>query len=138
MRMRYAVVLALMLALAGCGGATPDAKPKASSSPTKQALDGALPQVADGAPAPAALSQFECTRDDKGTWSATGAVKNDAKTPETFQVTVYVGPADGDGAAARTKRIDAVQAHGSVRFDIPKVETRSPDGPCHVQVLALG
>jgi hypothetical protein len=140
MRIRLVAVLALMLALGACGGGeNPSAKPtKASTSPAKQALDASLPQVADGTPVPAALSGFECTRDDKSTWRASGAVTNDGKKPRTFQVTVHVGPADGQGAAARTKRITAVQPHGSVRFDLGTIESRSPDGPCHVQVLAVG
>jgi hypothetical protein len=142
MRIRHAVVLALVLALTACGGdATPDAKstPKATSTPAKKvALDGSLPQVAEGQPVPDALREFVCTRNEKkGTWRATGAVVNDTKKPATFQVTAHVGPADGQGAAARTKRIASVQAHGSVRFDLGAIESRSPDGPCHVQVLAL-
>lgn len=141
MRIRLAAVLALMLALAACGGGSdPGAKPTktASSSTAKQALDASLPQVADGTPVPAALSGFECSRDDKGNWRASGAVTNDAKKAQTFQVTVHVGPADGEGAAARTKRIVAVQARGSVRFDLGTIESHSPEGPCHVQVLAVG
>lgn len=141
MRIRLAAVLALILALGSCGGGDdPDAKPSAtaSTSAAKQALDGSLPQVPDGTPVPAALSGFECRRDDKGTWRASGAVTNDTKKSRTFQVTVHVGPADGEGAAARTKRIAAVQPHGSVRFDLGTIESRAPEGPCHVQVLAVG
>jgi hypothetical protein len=141
MRIRWAVVLALLLTLAACdSGADPlDAKPKESASATakKAAMDGSLPQVSEGKAAPEALTEFTCTRDDKGTWRASGAVLNDSKTSTAFQITAHVGPADGEGAAARTKRIAAVQAHGSVRFDLGEIESRSADGPCHVQVLAL-
>jgi hypothetical protein len=141
MRIRLVVALALTFALSACGvGSDSAEKPSkgASTSRAKQALDASLPQVSDGTPVPAALSGFECTRDDKGTWRASGAVTNDTKKSRTFQVTVHVGPADGEGAAARTKRIAAVQTHGSVRFDLGTIESRSPDGPCHVQVLAVG
>ncbi len=157
MRTSLAVVLAVVLALGGCGGdsskakpsAQPSAQPTATKSPatskkatkkasaSKPALDAALPQIPDGTPAPEALLDFACARDDKGRWRASGAVKNGTDTSVTYQVTVHVGPADGDGAAARTKRIAGVQAHGSARFDLGKIETRAPDGPCHVQVLAL-
>ena len=138
MRIRLVAVLALILALAACGGGgdSPKAKATSSASP-KVAMDGSLPHVADGRPVPAALTEFVCTRDDKGNWTASGAVVNDTKLPASFQVTVHVGPADGQGAAARTKQIASVQAHGSVRFDLGKIESRSDKGPCHVQVMAL-
>ena len=137
MRMRSAVVLALMLALTACGG---DAKPKAEASNTpakKAAMDGALPNVADGRPIPEALSDFVCKRDDKDRWKASGAVTNRSKEPVTFQVTVHVGTADGQGAPASTKRISSVQRNGSVGFELDEIETKAPDGACHVQVLAL-
>jgi hypothetical protein len=138
MRIRLAAVFALMFALAACGGGGDTPKGKASDSPSPQvALDGSLPRVPEGKPVPAALTEFVCTRDDKGIWTASGAVVNDTKKSASFQVTAHVGPADGQGAAARTKRIAAVQAHGSVRFDLGKIESRSDQGPCHVQVLAL-
>src|SRR5688500_12184960 len=117
MRMRSTVVLALMLALTACGGG--DAKPKgeASDAPVKKAaMDGALPNVADGRSMPEALSDFVCQRDDTGDWKATGAVTNRSKDPVSFQVTVHVGTADGQGAPASTKRISSVQKNGSVGF----------------------
>ncbi|MGI9083873.1 MAG: hypothetical protein ACR2FE_01105 [Aeromicrobium sp.] len=148
MRIRVALVFTLVLTLGACGvvgGDDPKPQPTASAAGEK-AMDGALPQIPDGEPAPAALSDFTCSRDDdpstgsgdaKDTWSASGAVSNGTKKPATFQVTVHVGPADGRGAAARTKRITAVQPKGSVSFDLGDIESRSSDGPCHVQVLAL-
>ena len=62
---------------------------------------------------------------------------NASRKSATFQVTAHVGPADGQGAKARTKRIAAVQANGSVRFDLGELDAGSADGPCHVQVVAL-
>jgi hypothetical protein len=138
MRIRTAVAVALMLALAGCGG---DAKPKAEASgePEKKvAMDGALPNVAGGISAPEALSDFACERDDEGKWSASGAVTNRTKEPVSFQVTVHVGNVDGQGQPARTKHISSVQKNGSVGFAFDEIETRAADGSCHVQVVALG
>lgn len=137
MRIRIAVVLALMLALTACGlgDDAPKAKPKPAA--TKAALDGALPNVAEGRSMPEALSDFACERDDKGTWTASGAVTNRTSKPVSFQVTVHVGTPDGQGAPASTKRIAAVQKNGSVGFELDEIETRAADGVCHVQVLAL-
>lgn len=140
MRLGIAVVLAATLALGGCGGSdstTAASTPKPAASTPKPALGASLPRIPDGTPTPEALSDFACDRDDKDVWRATGAVKNTTSSSVTFQVTVHVGPADGDGAVARTQRIAGVQANGSVRFDLGKIKTGSPDGPCHVQVLAL-
>ena len=133
MRIRLAAVLVLMLALSGCG--LGDDAPKAKPKPA--AMDGALPNVAEGRSTPEALSDFACERDDEGTWSASGAVTNRTSKPVTFQVTVHVGNADGQGAPASTKRISSVQKNGSVGFELEKIETRAPDGLCHVQVLAV-
>jgi len=135
MRIRIAVVLALMLALTACGGDAPKAKPKPAAS--KAALDGSLPNVADGTSMPEALSDFTCERDDKGNWSASGAVTNRTSKPVSFQVTVHVGNASGRGEPASTKRLSSVQKNGSVGFELEEIETRAADGLCHVQVLAL-
>jgi hypothetical protein len=134
MRIRIVLVTALTLTLTACGG-TPSADPK--TEPTKSALSGALPNVPGGRVVPEALRELRCERDDEGTWRASGAVVNDSKKATTFQVTAHVGPADGQGAKARTKRIAAIQAKGSVRFDLGDLEAASDDGPCHVQVVAL-
>lgn len=137
MRIRIAVVLALMLALSACGlgGDAPKAKPQPAA--TKAALDGSLPNVAEGRSMPEALTDFVCERDDKGTWSASGAVTNRTSKPVSFQVTVHVGIADGQGGPASTKRLASVQKNGSVGFELDEVESRASDGPCHVLVLAL-
>src|SRR5688500_10366019 len=118
MRIRLAAVLVLMLALSGCGlgDDAPKAKPKPAA--TKAAMDGALPNVAEGRSMPEALSDFACEKDDGGTWAASGAVTNRSSKPVSFQVTVHVGTADGQGAPASTKRISSVQKNGSVGFEL--------------------
>lgn len=138
MRMRSAAVLALMLVLTACGD---DQKTATDASPApakKVALDGALPHVAGGTSMPEALSDFVCKRDGKGEWTASGAVTNRSKEPVSFQVTVHVGSADGRGAPASTKHISSVQKNGSVGFELDEIDTKTPDGACHVQVVALG
>ncbi len=137
MRIRLAVLLAVMLALTSCGLGDDEPKAKPKPAATKAALDGALPNVAEGRSMPEALSDFSCKRDDKGAWSASGAVTNRTSKPLSFQVTVHVGNADGQSAPASTKRISSVQKNGSVGFEIDEIETRSTDVRCHVQVLAL-
>ena len=122
MRMRSAVVLALMLALTACGG---DAEPKTDASKAaakKAAMDGALPNVADGRSMPEALSDFVCARDDKGAWKASGAVTNRSKEPVSFQVTVHVGTAD---AATKVLRRLERNLHHVIRLHIAaKLERR--------------
>jgi hypothetical protein len=137
MRIRLAVALALVLALSACGLVDDEPKAKPEAAATKAAMDGALPNVAEGRSMPEALSDFACELDDKGTWSASGAVTNRTSKPVSFQVTVHVGTADGEGAPASTRRISSVQKNGSVGFELDKIKTRATDGLCHVQVLAL-
>ena len=133
MRSRLTVAAALVVSLSACGG-VPTAKP--TSEPTSSALKGSLPNVDGGRVVPDALREFTCTRDDKGRWTAAGAVVNTSTKATTFQVTAHVGPADGQGATARTQRIAAIQPKGSVRFDLGELQATS-DGPCHVRVVAL-
>jgi hypothetical protein len=144
MGLRTFVAGALVLALAGCGGGDPEAK--ASKTEVKKvAMDGALPRVAEGTPVPEALSDFRCEPDDpstgsgrsEGQWSASGVVSNGTDRPVTFQVTVHVGPVDGQTAKAQTRRVSSVQQNGSVGFELDELDARSADGPCHVQVVAL-
>lgn len=127
---------ALLASLAACGGeseptkATPTAKAtKAKPKPTPE------PTLAAGTPAPEALSKFQCA-ENKGKWKASGYLSNKGKSAATFQVTVYIGPPDGERHAARTKRVASVAPGGSTSFEITKVPTEG-DGPCNVQVLRL-
>ena len=137
MRIRTTVAAALLVTLAGCGAGGDGAAKASGETVKKVAMDGALPRVAEGTPAPEALSDLRCDRDDKNQWSASGVVSNRTGKAASFQVTVHVGPADGNSASAETRRISSVQKNGSVGFEIDEIEARSVDGPCHVQVLML-
>lgn len=137
MRIRLAMGLALVLALSACGLVDDEPKAKPNAVATKVAMDGSLPNVAEGSSMPEALSDFRCERDDEGTWSASGAVTNRTSKPVSFQVTVHVGTPDGGSQPATTRRISSVQKNGSVGFELDKIKTPTADGRCHVQVLAL-
>ena len=127
---------ALLATLAACGGeseptkATPTAKAtKAKPTPKSE------PTLAAGTPAPEALSKFQCA-ESKGKWNASGYLSNKSKSAATFQVTVYIGPPDGERHAARTQRVASIAPGGSTKFEIEKLPTEG-DGPCNVQVLLL-
>ena len=126
----------LMIALGACGGgAEPEPKPTATAT-AKKSKPAPEPTLAAGTPAPEALSKFQCAK-SKDKWKASGYLSNRGKAAATFQVTVYVGPPDGERHAARTKQIASIAPGGSVSFEITKIPTEG-DGPCNVQVLRLG
>jgi predicted small lipoprotein YifL len=136
----FAVLLAMLLALAGCGGGS-DPVPKAEktatkTTPTKKVTVKPTVVVPTGKPAPEALSSFRCAADKKGRWNASGYLSNSGKTKVTYQVTVYVGEASGGSEDARTLEVANVAAGGSTKFSIRKVPAPKAGGPCYVQVLA--
>jgi hypothetical protein len=132
------LAVALILVLAGCGGASddqPTTPTKTSMAPTKATTK---PTVAPpkGTPAPGALSKFRCAKTSKGVWNTSGYLSNGGKSKVTFQVTVYIGEAAGGAEQARTRQVSNVAAGGSTRFVLNNVPATDDDGPCHVQVLA--
>lgn len=138
--MRFAgMALALVLVLSGCGAATPGvsepkAKPTAKSS-TKPAKATVKPTAATGVPAPGDLTDFQCASDKDG-WKASGILRNGAKKPVTYKVTVFVGRADGKEADALTKEVQLVQAGGSIRLEMKKIPAAKDATQCYVRVLA--
>ncbi len=81
-----------------------------------------------GTPAPEALSQFQCAKDAKGVWNASGTIANSGKSKATYQVTVYVGEAAGSDEQAMTKQLPNIEARGSVKFAIVKVPAPKDGG----------
>ncbi|MGA9715473.1 MAG: hypothetical protein WBQ48_06550, partial [Aeromicrobium sp.] len=84
-------------------------------------------------PAPEALTAFRCEPAEDDKWEAAGFLANGGKEAATYQVSVYVGPIDGESRRIRTKQISNIAAGGSVRFEIGLIPA---DGDaCHVQVI---
>lgn len=135
MRVRPVLLAALLstgLTLSACGGGD-GPEPGARATPTGAPTAEGLP---DGTPVPELLSGVRCNPDADGVWLAIGAVTNPTKNPVSYQVTAQVGPADGGGPAA-TRRLVDVRGGQTVRFRLEEIPTSSPDGPCHLQLLAL-
>jgi hypothetical protein len=129
-----ALSLSLLLVVAACGGSD---EPTTAQTSTPAADPAAVPTIAPptGDPVPEALSQFRCEPDGAGTFTAMGVLKNSTKASVDFQVTVYVGPAEGSPASAKTKEIPTVKGGGSVEFTVDTVPAPPDGGTCHVQVL---
>ena len=149
--MRFAgMALAACLLLAGCGGdgekaqakpsekATTKAAPKApKTSKTPKASEKTAATVAPptGTPAPGDLSNFQCLANDKGVWNASGLLRNGTKKQATYQLTAFIGRADGKDTAALTKEVQSVNAGGSVRVGLSKIPAAKDATQCYVQVL---
>ncbi len=131
------MALALCLALAGCGSASDgNAAATKKTTPTK-ATPSVKPTVAapTGVPAPGDLSDFQCLASAKGVWYSSGVLRNDSKKTVIYQVTVFVGHADGEDTKAKTKQV-VVNALGSARVAIAKIPASEGATQCYVQVLA--
>jgi hypothetical protein len=126
-----AALLPALLLVVGCSGDGPDPAARAtpSASPTAEGLP-------DGTAVPELLSGVECAADDEGVWSASGVVTNPTKNAVSYQVSAQVGPAGGTSPAV-TLLLDDVAGGAEQPFVLADVPTSSPDGPCHLQLLAL-
>ena len=147
--MRFAsVTVALCLVLAGCGGgdstkgatpttATPTTATPTTATPTKVTAAKATPTVAvpTGIPAPEDLTDFLCSADAKGVWNAVGILRNESKKAATYQVTVFVGLANGKDAKARTQQVRPVMAGGSTKISVASIPAAKGATQCYVQVL---
>lgn len=146
------VTVMLVLVLTGCGGgdstkgATPAKKTPTKTTLTKAAAAEATPTIAaktaaptvaapTGIPAPEDLSDFLCSADAKGVWNAVGILRNESKKSATYQVTVFVGLANGKDAQARTQQVGPVLAGGSTKISVAAIPAAKDATQCYVQVL---
>lgn len=132
MRVTTAVVMIAVL-LSGCGGSGDDASSDRSPATAKVAT--VSPAPLEGKPAPEDLSGFGCDRSDAGVWSSSGVLKNATKADATYQVTVFLGEANGKPANATTKHIGVIKAGQSLAFAYESLPEAAADVQCFVQVL---
>ena len=139
--MRFASVAAVLcLVLAGCGGgdspkeSAPAKKATTKATPTKATAKPTVPSPT-GVPAPEDLTDFQCAANKDGEWNASGMLRNESRNRATYQVTVFVGEADGKDAKAMTKRVESVLAGGSSKVEVSKIPADKEAGQCYVQVL---
>lgn len=133
-----ALVAVVVLGVTACGGGTtdepaPEPTPSATTPEPEPEPEPTAVSI-DGTPAPEALSRFRCEPRDSG-WVASGFVSNDTDNAASFQVTVSVGPGDGEDTAGVTRRLESVEAGGSVEFELEKIPAAGEQ--CRVQVLRL-
>jgi len=127
-RVMIAVLAVPMLVLAGCGG-VPKVTPRTSASPGT-----VVPTIGPGTVMMDALTEAHCVRNAAGTWSATGVVKNTTKQTRSFDVNIYVGPADGEAGVAQVVTVKKLAAGKSAPWKAAAVQATSPGGPCYIRV----
>ncbi len=130
-----ALVLALALLLGACGGN--DARESRNEARESAAQGSADDALADGATfVPEALRAFRCEAGDDDAWYAVGTVKNSTKASVSYRVTVQVGEA-GDDVAAAELDLPPVAAGATSEFTFDELPAAGSKGPCRVQVLAV-
>ena len=131
MRMRPVVAGFLatpMLAMTGCNG-VPQVTPETSAS-----AGPAVPTIGPGSVMTDALTEAQCVRGADGAWTANGTIKNTTKQTRSFDVNIYVGPADGNPAVAQVVTVKKLAAAKSAPWNAAAVQATSPDGPCYIRV----
>ncbi|MGJ9412628.1 hypothetical protein ACHAAC_07940 [Aeromicrobium sp. CF4.19] len=130
-----ALLLALGLLLAGCGGS--DAGDAAVQARESAAAEQDGKSVSDEAVAvPEALKRFRCEADPDGAWFAVGDVANASEQVTSYRVTVQVGQS-GEDVAAAVVELDDVAAGKEATFTFDELPAAGSEGPCRVQVLAV-
>jgi len=140
--MRFAVVaVGLCLVLSGCGGSPKESAPTKKVTAT-ETTPAKVPKTAKatvgvptGVPAPEDLNDFQCAADKEGVWKASGVLRNGSKNRATYQVTVFVGEANGEDGEGMTKRVESVLAGGSSRVSVSGIPADEEATQCFVQVL---
>lgn len=149
--MRVIVGVVVALVLSGCGGESTEAKNQKSGEPTTPATTTSVQPAnegadeptdqkpitlaaLDGTPQPADLSNVRCVRGEEGRWEASGTAQNSTKKDGTYQVTVFLGQADGKAAEATTKYLGEVGAGASIDFAFQKLPKAAAESTCFVQL----
>ena len=131
MRARRVLVAALavpILALAGCGGV-----PKVTPEPTT--AGPVVPTIGPGTVMPDALTEAHCAPNADGTtWAASGSIKNTTKKTRSFDINIFVGPADGAAGVAQVVAVEKLAAGKSASWTADAVQPAAPTGPCYIRV----
>lgn len=127
-RVLVALLAALTLALAGCGG-VPRVTPASTDSPGP-----VVPTIGPGTVMTDALTEAHCARSPAGVWMANGVVKNTTKKTWSFDVNIYVGQADGEAGVAQVVTVRKLAAGKSAPWKAAAVQATSPNGPCYIRV----
>jgi len=127
-RVLVAVLAVSLLALAGCGG-VPKVTPKATTSPGP-----VVPTIGPGTVMTDALTEAHCAQGTGDVWTAAGVVKNTTKRTRSFDVNIYVGPADGEAGVAQVVKVRKLAAGKFAPWKSPVVQATSPTGPCYIRV----
>jgi hypothetical protein len=128
-RLLAALLVPAVVTLAGCSGlpGVPSGAP--SGAPTE-----AVPTIGPGTVVTDALTEAHCVRAADGTWSANGVVKNTTKVTRSFDVNIYIGPADGQAGVARVVTVKKLAAGKSAPWKAVAVQATAPAGPCYLRV----
>ena len=126
---RLLTVLGLAVVLAGCGG-VPKVNPNSSDTATPTAVATIGPGTVMGD----ALTEAHCVRAPNGAWTANGVLKNTTKQTRSFDVNIYVGPADGDPGVAQVVTVKKLAAGKSAPWKATSVQATAPAGPCYIRV----
>ena len=126
-RRQALVVVGTLSLVTACshGGGTGASQDKQSREPTASATQlGAR----------AALTGFECTADDKGSWSAKGTLNNADGAKAAFVVRISVAGKNSHVVASTTKNV-TVDAAGQAQLDVAdfgKASGKGLDCSAHV------
>ncbi len=143
--MRFAgIAVAVCLLLSGCGAGsepatrpTPDAVATTATTKATTPTPTSTPSVLTptGVSALPDLKDFQCSAGADGVWNSTGILENTSKRTVTYQVTVFVGEANGQRSKAQTKQY-VVSPEGSAKIGLTKLPAPKGVAQCYVQVLA--
>lgn len=135
---RAAVLGAVLVLAAGCGGDDAEPPTPADTTATTDTPSTAPPTLAGGQDASSDLSEFVCAPDASGVWNATGVLTSTASAPADYSVTVIVAGPEASAAPGRRRVLEDLDPGVPVRFQIRAVPPEGDrDLTCQVRVLRL-